>query len=185
MFVTELCQVGRMSNGGKPRATRFSKWCAVIWQLRHHCTHGSGRYYTSLVAQRHCASASGGERTGEWGAHRRNNNDTKQSSVSINMFAGTKVKTIGAPTVWDFANVLWSILDYKSDNHERSCSSNNKNRTVHTQHGKVLDRVCEVTFQIVFYTWPNHIFVTQQERSMLFSGNTGHWRKSLPRQGEV
>ena len=65
----------------------------------------------------------------------RNNNDTKHSSVSINMFAGTKVKTIGAPTMWYFTNVLGSKLAYNSDNHESSGS----NRTLHTQHGKVLD----------------------------------------------
>jgi hypothetical protein len=51
------------------------------------------------------------------------------------MFAGTKVKTIGAPTMWDFTNVLGSKLAYNSDNHESSGS----NRTLHTQHGKVLD----------------------------------------------
>jgi len=84
------------------------------------------------------------------------------------MFAGTKVKTIGAPTVCDFANVLGSILAYKSDNHESSSSNNKNNRTLNTQHGEVLDRVCDATLQIVFYTWQNHIFITQQERSMLF-----------------
>jgi len=82
------------------------------------------------------------------------------------MFAGTKVKIIGAPTVWDFTNALGSILAYKSYNHENS-SNNKNNRTLHTQHGKVLGRVCEATFQIVFYTPQNHIFIIQQERSML------------------
>jgi hypothetical protein len=85
------------------------------------------------------------------------------------MFAATKVKTIGAPTVCNITNLLGSILAYKSDNHESSStSSNNKNRTLHTQHRKVLDRVWEATFQIVFYTWQNHILITQKERSMLF-----------------
>jgi len=65
------------------------------------------------------------------------------------MFAATKVKTIGAPTVCNITNVLGSILAYKSDNHESS-SNNKNNRTRHTQHGKVLDRVWEATFQIVF-----------------------------------
>jgi hypothetical protein len=85
------------------------------------------------------------------------------------MFAGTKVKTIGAPTVCDLTNVLGSVMAYKSDNHDSSSSSNNKNNsTLHAQHGEVPDRVCDATFQIVFYTWQNHIFITQQERSMLF-----------------
>ena len=110
----------------------------------------------------------GGEMEGgEKGAHRRNNNDTNQSSVSINMFAGTKVKTIGAPTVRDFTNAVGSILAYKRDNQERCSNSNNiNNRTLHTQ-GKVLGRVSEATFQIVFYTQQNHIFIIQQERSWL------------------
>jgi hypothetical protein len=81
------------------------------------------------------------------------------------MFAATKVKTIGAPTMWDFTNVLGSKLAYKSDNHEISSSSNG---TLHTLHGKVLNCACKATFQIVFYTWRNHIFITQQEGSMLF-----------------
>jgi hypothetical protein len=95
------------------------------------------------------------------GTHRRNNH-TKQRSVSINMFAATKVTRIGAPTVRDFTNVLAGVLAYKSDNQDSSSNNENNNRTLHThkQHCKVLDRVCEATFQIVFYTWQNHIFIT-------------------------
>jgi hypothetical protein len=78
------------------------------------------------------------------------------------MFAGAKVKTIGAPSVCDFADVLESILPIKATI-TKAAAATKTGRSTHNT-GKVLDRVRKATFQIVFYTWQNHIFIRQQER---------------------
>ena len=67
-----------------------------------------GAHYTSPVSQRNWAN--GFQTRGE---DARNNNDTKLSFVAINMFVGTKVKTIDAPTVYDFTNSQRNILAEK------------------------------------------------------------------------
>jgi hypothetical protein len=111
----------------------------------------------------------GGRGRSERGAHRRNSNDTKPSSVSINMFAGTKIKTIGAPTMWDFTNVLGSKLAYNTDNHVSS------NRTLHIQHGKVLRLYLRSNISNFFFLHvakPHFYYTTRRVNDV--SGNTGH-----------
>jgi hypothetical protein len=64
------------------------------------------------------------------------------------MFAGTKVETIGALTVWYFTNAVGSILAYKATITRAAAATKTTRRSTHT------------TLQIVFYTQQNHIFIT-------------------------
>jgi hypothetical protein len=86
------------------------------------------------------------------------------------MFASTKVKTIGAPTMWDLTNVLGSKQTYKSDNHEREQQQQDAPNT--TRESAQLCLRSNVSNCFLHMAKPHFYYTTSRVNAV--SGNNGH-----------